>query len=411
MIKKKLLTFKQNASGNIAIMTAVVMPVLVAALGFGGEVAIWYHDSLQLQQAADKSVYAAAIDLRAGASSNTVLTTARDTAQINGFVPNTPSTGQPDSLAVFNPPISGAYTGNANAIQVVFKKYIPLNLSSLFMSAPVQENAIAVALISTADSACIIALSTTASGAISLGGNANLSVSGCNFNSNSTAADGVLTSGSAKLAVDCIVSVGGVSLNGGATTLVCPNAFTNAPPIRDPYASLPVPTSVTIRSNSNASVLQPGVYTNGLNLTGTKTLQPGVYIVTGGSVNVGANASITGSGVTIYVANGVNVSMNANGYVNLSAPTSGTYSGVLFFGARDGTGSITMNGTASSLLTGALYFPNQNISYNGNFSGNSGCMRVVAKTISWAGNTSISQDCSAFGIANIPSQQPVTLVE
>ena len=381
-------------------------------MGFGGEVAIWYHDSLQLQQAADKSVYAAAIDLRAGANSNTILTTARDTASVNGFVPGTSgATGMTDSLAVFNPPTSGAYTGNAKAIQVVFQKYVPLSFSSLFMSSPVQENASAVALIATADSACVLALSTTASGAISVGGSANLSLSGCNVNSNSTAADAVLTYGSGTLSVDCIVSVGGVSLRGGSTTLACANATTNAPPIGDPYSTLPVPTSGTTWLNSNAAVLRPGVYPNGLDLKGTKQLQPGVYIVTGGSVSVSALANITGSGVTIYVADGVSVSMNANGLINISAPTSGVYSGVLFYGARDGTGSVTMNGTASSLMTGALYFPNQNVSYLGNFSGNGGCMRVVAQTVSWSGHTSISQNCSAFGIANIPSQQPVTLVE
>ena len=157
--------------------------------------------------------------------------------------------------------------------------------------------------------------------------------------------------------------------------------------------------------------MQPGVYSNGLNLTGTKNLQPGVYIVTGGSVSVGANANITGSGVTIYVANGVDVKMNANGYVNLSAPTSGPYSGVLFFGARDGTGSVTMNGTAASLLTGSIYFPNQNVSYLGNFSGSGGCTQVVAKTVSWSGTTSIAQDCTTYGMASIPSQKTVMLVE
>ncbi len=423
MIKNSFSKLCLNDFGNIAIMTALLMPLLVAGAGFGAEAALWYHNGIKLQQTADKSVYAAALDLRAGASSNTLKSTALEIAASNGFIPQKSTTNPigpgwtaagingADNLIVSNPPTSGAYAGNPDAIQVALQKFIPLSFSAMFIDAPIVENATAVALIQTAGNACVLALSTTASGAVSIGGNASLNLTGCNINSNSTASNAVSTSGSATLSADCIVVVGGVSLNGGSTTQKCANTVTNTSAVADPYASLPVPTSATTRPNSNGATLQPGVYPNGLNLTGTKTLQPGVYIVTGGNINVGSNANITGSGVTIYVGNGVNVSMNSNGYVNLSAPTSGVYAGVLFFGARDGTGSVSMNGTASSSLTGAIYFPNQDLSYNGNFSGDSGCMRVVAKTVSWSGNASIAQDCSAFGIANIPSQKNVTLVE
>lgn len=423
MIRNSLSSFKRNNSGNVAIMTALLMPILVAGAGFGAEAALWYHNGIKLQQTADKSVFAAAIDLRAGASSDTLKSTALEIAAANGFTAQK-STSNPigpgwttvgiagaDNLIVSNPPTSGAYAGNPDAIQVALQKFIPLSFSAMFIDVPMVENVKAVALIQTAGNACVLALSTTAPGSVSVGGNASLNLTGCNINSNSTASNAVSTSGSSTLSADCIVVVGGVSLNGGSTTQQCANTVTNTSAVADPYASLPVPTSSTTRPNSNGATLQPGVYPNGLNLTGTKTLQPGVYIVTGGSINVGANANITGSGITIYVANGVDVSMNANGYVNLSAPTSGVYSGVLFFGARDGTGSVSMNGTSASKLTGAIYFPNQDLSYNGNFSGNGGCMRVVAKTVSWSGNATIAQDCSAFGIANIPSQRTVMLVE
>lgn len=423
MTRNSFRIFKRNNSANVAIMTALLMPLLVAGAGFGAEAALWYHQGIKLQQTADKSVFAAAIDLRAGANSDTIKSTALEIAAANGFTPQKSTTNPTgpswtaagiagaDNLIVSNPPRSGAYAGNPNAIQVALQKFIPLSFSAMFINAPIEENANAVALIQTAGNACVLALSTTASGSVSIGGNASLNLTGCNINSNSTASNAVSTSGSANLSVDCIVVVGGVSLSSGSTTQQCANTVTNTSAVADPYASLPVPTSSTTRPNSNGANLQPGVYPNGLNLSGTKTLQPGVYIITGGSVSVDANANITGSGVTIYVGNGVNVSMNANGFVNLSAPTSGVYSGVLFFGARDGTGSVSMNGTAASLLTGAIYFPNQNLSYNGNFSGNGGCMRVVAKTVSWSGNASIAQDCSAFGIANIPSQRTVMLVE
>lgn len=104
--------------------------------------------------------------------------------------------------------------------------------------------------------------------------------------------------------------------------------------------------------------------------------------------------------------------MNGNASVQLSAPTSGAYSGVLFYGDRAGSSaSSTFNGTADSLLTGAIYFPRQQISYLGNFSGNGGCTQVVADTIQWSGSSTINQDCTSLGMRDIPAGQSVALVE
>ena len=148
-----------------------------------------------------------------------------------------------------------------------------------------------------------------------------------------------------------------------------------------------------------------------MNLSGTKTLSPGVYVVSGGNFRINANANISGSGVTIYFTAGTSVSINGTATVNLSAPTSGTYSGMLFFGDRSATDNVTLNGTAASKLTGAVYFANQDINYLGNFSGNGGCTQVVGKTVEWSGNTTINQDCTAYGMKTIPAMQLVKLVE
>ena len=92
MIKNRFSKLWLNDSGNIAIMTAFVMPLLVAGAGFGAEAALWYHNGIKLQQTADKSVYAAALDLRAGASSATLKSTALEIAAANGFTPQKSTT-------------------------------------------------------------------------------------------------------------------------------------------------------------------------------------------------------------------------------------------------------------------------------------------------------------------------------
>ncbi|TIU64625.1 MAG: hypothetical protein E5W30_02225, partial [Mesorhizobium sp.] len=158
-----------------------------------------------------------------------------------------------------------------------------------------------------------------------------------------------------------------------------------------------------------------GTYCSGMDLKGNVALSSGVYVVQGG-FKINANAVITCAapctGVTIFMSGSNTVSMNGNATVNLSAPTSGTYSGVLFYGDRTGTAAqSTFNGTADSLLTGAIYFPRQQVNYLGNFSGNGGCTQVVADTIQWSGSTTIKQDCTSYGMKDIPAAQSVQLVE
>jgi len=103
---------------------------------------------------------------------------------------------------------------------------------------------------------------------------------------------------------------------------------------------------------------------------------------------------------------------NGNATIRLTAPTTGTYSGLLFFGDRSmpfATQSI--NGSAASLFTGAIYFPSQNISLLGNFSGAGGCMQVIADTIYYTGSATFSTNCANTGMATIQVPGNVTVAE
>ena len=138
----------------------------------------------------------------------------------------------------------------------------------------------------------------------------------------------------------------------------------------------------------------------------------GVYVISGGTLKINANANLSGSGVMIYLTNGATIQMNGNATVTLSAATTGTYAGILLFGGRSQATDVNkINGTASSSMTGAMYFPSQEVDLLGNFSGQNGRMQVVADTISHSGNTSFSTDCSSYGIPKINNPGAVALVE
>lgn len=394
-----------EAGGNVAVVFALTLPVVVGGAGLGVETSYWYYSSLKLQATADAAAYAGALEKIAGSDTAAITTAATQSATSNGL-----GTG---TIVVHTPPTSGPNTAN-KAVEVILNRNLDRIFTSIFVQGQVPEKARAVALITDGAYACNIALNASASQAILFSGNTTPKQTGCVTMSNSIASDAIKLQGSATLETDCLISVGGVSL-ANTPTMVCKAPITQALPAADPYASLPTPTASNpcknVNGNKNSQTLQAGTYCSGMDLKGNVTLSPGVYVVEG-SLKVNANAVISGTGVTIFMSGSNIVSMNGNATVTLSAPTSGAYSGVLFYGDRTGSAAqSTFNGTASSLLTGAIYFPRQQVNYLGNFSGINGCTQVVADTIQWSGSTIIKQDCTSLGMKNMPAAQAVRIVE
>jgi hypothetical protein len=391
--------------GSTAVALAASMPLVVGGAAFGVETTYWYYKDLQLQAAADAAAYAGALEKRAGSKNPAALTAATAVAKTNGYVSSI-------GTAVLNsPPLTGTHK-TAKSVEVILQETQPRFFSSLFIQTAVVIKARAVAVYEDAGSACILALHKSASKAALFSGSSTSKFIGCSVMANSLATDAVTVQGSGKLETSCVYSVGGVSVTAGLKLDECNSAQIGVSPVGDPYADRDPPVAGASQSTSG-STLSPGLYNGGMTLSGTKTLSAGVYTVSGGDLKINANAHISGSGVMFYLTNGARVSINGNATVNLSAATTGTYSGVLFFGDRADTGASknTFNGTATSLLTGAIYFASQTIQFLGNFSGIDGCTQVVGLTVEWSGNANISKDCTAHGMHAIPAAELVKLVE
>lgn len=393
-----------HTKGNVAMVFALALPVVVGGAGFGVETTYWYYRSLSLQAAADAAAHAGAIERRAGAGEQAVTDVAVMAASENGY------DATAGTAEVNTPPLSGPSAGG-DAVEVVLRETAVRFFTRMFMDEDVDLTARAVASFRTASNACVLALDPTASRAAQFSGNTAVSLTGCSVMANSRAADAVSLRGSARLTVNCLISGGGANLGSGATLTECRSPILNAPPVGDPYASIPEPAAQGGCLNGNGSTLSPGRYCSGLRLGGNVTLQPGVYHISGGDFRVNANANIQGQGVTFVLHGSSGLNFNGNATVNLAAPTTGAAAGILFFGDRSGSGSSTLNGTASSRMTGAIYLPRQAVSYLGNYSGSGGCVRVVARTVEWSGSTQLSSDCSSFGIPAIPVLHLVQLTE
>jgi Flp pilus assembly protein TadG len=399
----QLRRFVRQRCGNVAIVFGLSLPLVVGGAGLGVETTYWYYKHLQLQSAANQAAYAGAIEIRAGSSTSTAQAAALSTASTNGF------DAASGTLTFNTPPTSGTHQ-NSQAVEVILREPEQRFFSQIFSSSPVNAQGRAVAAFSTASGACILALDPSASKAANFSGSSAVTLNGCSVMANSVAPDAVNLQGAGQLTTDCLISVGGAQTTNNVHYNTCTAPITNAPPVADPFANIPAPSTTGACQSSSGAVLQPGIYCGGLTLQGAKTLSPGTYVVEG-DFKTNANAVVVGSGVTIYVTSGGKVSMNGNATVTLSAPTSGTYSGLLLFGDRTDASAVTLNGTAASQMTGNLYFSNQAVSYLGNFSGLNGCVRVVGRTVQWSGNTSVSDNCTNYGMQEIPAQQVVALVE
>lgn len=387
--------FRRNEDGHVAILMAVSAALLVAGAGFGVEVGYWRFQHARLQQAADAAAYAAALELRAKSGAGKMMSAARDVAVDNNF---DPSRG---AITVVTP--SPAVASDATTVQANLTRSEPPIFTALFRSEPVLISAAASARYTPAANACVLALDRSASRAVLFSGSSSLSLAGCVVASNSSASDAIRVQGASTVSAPCMYTVGGAQVTSGVTLTACTGVMTDEPLTPDPYKDYVIPAATgTVYQQKSRSHYEPGVYPNGISPSGSATFASGAYFVTGGEFSGKNGAILSGSGVTFFFLNNTAVDLHNQPDVRLSAPTSGANAGMLFVGARTNTANnVLINGGGSAQLTGALYFPGQEVNYAGNVSGHNGCVQVVAKTVAWTGNVSMAVDCSAFGIAKI----------
>ena len=390
--------------GNIAIITALGAPALVGFCGLGAETGFWYFRQSDIQAAADIGAYNADMTLRDGSGKTQVVNVATTDAGNNGW-----RTAQ-GTITVNTPPTSGP-NQNARSVEILVTENEQRFFTALFASGTVPIKARAVATYDVQAPACMVGLNKTKKNTVQFWGNALADFTSCNIVSDSSSSSAFSVGGAARVTAPCADSYGGANIQATLTLTSCKSITTNAPYVADPYANVGAPTVASSCLTPSGNELNPGTYC-GLTLQGTETLDAGVYVINGGTLKINANSLISGTGITFYLTGGATLQINGSATLNLTAPTSGPYAGLLFYGDRtQAWASNTINGTASSNITGAVYFPSQEVDFLGNFSGSGGCTQVVADTIYYTGSATFSTNCGGTGMASIPVPTAVRLVE
>jgi Flp pilus assembly protein TadG len=414
---RRLKQLLSDRRGGVAVMTAMSLTSLLGFAGLGTEATLWYVAKRNLQGATDAAAYTAATAEAAGQNSTAFTDAAKAVAKKYGFVDGAGGV----TVSVNNPPHSGANTGNAQAVEVLIQQPQQLMFAALFMDSNPNISARAVAAPGVATGGgpadCVIALDRGNVTDVIDTGTATLNMSSCNIMVNSPSSSALSISGTATINARSASIVGNYTTSGDAHLNVTDGITTGSAPMNDPYANVQIPPysgcNQTNYSVSTSHTLTPvnGIYVlcNGLRVTGqgNLTLQPGVYIINGGNMSVSGGATVSGNGVTIIMTNSTtptstgSVSIAGGSNINLSAPTTGATAGLAFFQDRGAAnnGSNSFSGGATQSITGALYFPNQAVSFSGN-SGNTPapCTQLVGYTLTFTGTSAFNANCNGLGL-------------
>lgn len=408
MMRKRIGTFlerlRKNTGGNILLMAGAGITVLVGAAGISVDTVQWYLWKRQMQQAVDTGAVAGAMAMTFGRDHNGAVT-----SEV-GRTANTTHTIE----TVNTPPTSGAWSGDAGAIEVIATTSQALPFSSVFLSTPPTIRTRAVATAVAVGNPCVRALAVDGTGVDVFGGaQVNL---GCPVSSNSPGGVSVDLGGSSYLNTNLIMSVGGIDYSGGNVPSDA-SLVSYGLPVEDPLASRSLDWSHITCSLNNMNItpsqtveLDPCVYRNGLRIQGDVTLNGGLYVIHGGTLTINSNARIrlAGTGGVTFILTGntpttvATLSINGGADIDIRAPTAAeaasapahNFGSILFY--QDPIASDlnnTINGGSDINLQGAIYFPTNDLVYNGDSTQTAQCLLIVTQRVRFGGTNNIDNNC------------------
>ena len=394
----------RDEKGQASIL--IVIFIGLVAMGFmamGVDVAQLFYARRIAQSAADSAAMAAAQSIGNNKASSAILLAAEQAAALNGF--NYAASSNPAVVSYSNPPTYGNYAGTTSYVEVNVSKPIPTFFLPLLSKsfATVTVAARAVATWKAAAAACICTTSTSGDD-IDASNNAKItSTNGCAVVSDSSDSNSLTVVGSASITSSSIATVstswttsninnsGSTSssvVTGSAacsTTLPATPTFDESTCVTDPSSGYGTWTVGPSTSTGTACYKGLSIGTNGA----TVTLNPGTYIIDGGTLNFASAGAKGGTGVFFYLTNGATVNFGGGGTFNLSAPTSGDYSGVLFYQDASDTSTFHIQGGASGTFTGAFLIPGATLEVD---NGTTVVLNsaILAKKLIAAGGTTIN---------------------
>lgn len=357
----------RDRGGNFGLTTALLAPLLLVAAGGSVDISHLFAEKANLQQLLDAGVLSAA-----GKSDS-----ASRRAEVQSFLSTLSATSGGPTASEISAGLNVVDNADGSLTATYkqnFQTYF-LGIAGLSqMNIAVSSTALAAAATATANPApCIYVLANT-NQALLVNSGAKVTSQDCKVDVASISNPAFIMNSNATISTAkfCVKGTQYIN-NGGKIT----NMQTGCATDPDPYAGvLPEPTvSSTCTTsgalNGNSFTVQPGVQCGTtFNGSPTITFAPGLHIIKGTMI-INANSTVIAQGVTFYFPDS-NSKIQFNGGVTLtaSAPTSGTYNGLLMYEKTSDASNnankqqFVFNGSKGESLQGIIYLPNRNVTYN-----------------------------------------------
>lgn len=395
--------------GNAIMIAAAAMPLVIGAAAIGVDTIQLTLSKRHLQRAADAGALAGAY---AVVQSKPAAAAVDRDLTLNNKIPLSVT------RVVENAPTTGSYSGDANAVRVVLTAQRTSPFMQFFnRSAPIVKVE-ATAAVVYAGKFCMVSLETGNTTGVTFTGSTDIDL-GCGVATNATGSAAISAGGSSRIVASPIAAIGGVPSSSSYATGT--KLLPYSPKQVDPFATLPVPAppsgcntgTLSVQPNqSNAAAAETStnvICYASMNIKGTINFGSDKTIyVAGGTLSFGAQADVTctrctfiltgppGTTATAPTASPIaTIDMHGNAVLTLTSPSTGTYKDLLMYQdprATIGNG-ISINGNSSTTYQGGFYFPKAYMTFNGNTGMHTTCLQLVARRLTFSGNSSVSNVC------------------
>jgi Flp pilus assembly protein TadG len=392
---KRLIGLLRNEKGNALIIGAATLPLILGSAAFAVDSIQMALMKRQLQHAADSAAMAGAYALEQSVDPEDAVH--HDLDQ-NYF----PILTQAEAVTV------GPSAGYQQTVRVQLTTAKKLPFFSLFTHTTTTITGDATAALVQTGNFCMLSLYNGTDPGIDVNGTADVTL-GCGMAANSTGPQGVTAGGNSTISASPIMAVGG--LDGTSNNFVAPTKLQpHSQAQADPFLSVPNP-------SPPSPCLPGGTLTGGTYATGTYCfssvgIQPSnaatfgdgsVIYVNGGDVDIKGDFTALNSTLVMTGTNGQagNFTMNSQANLKMSAPTSGTYKGLIVYRDRRAPNvGIKINGGAGSQFSGAIYMPSTDMEFTGNSGMNVQCLQMVGQKLIFRGTAQLNNSCNVPGQTN-----------
>lgn len=355
MLYKTFRHYRQDRSGNFGMISALLLPLLLVSAGGAVDLASALSTRTKMQEQLDAAMLAAAHK----PTKSEQYAEASRFLQLGSGIEFEITFNQDGSL-------TGRYQRN------VTNSF--LGIIGLYTFSPSVTTTVAtIAKQTTGGNGCIYALGNV-NQAVLINSGANVQSKKCEVHVHSTSNPAFIMNAGAsiKTAKFCVKGKNYIQ-NGGTLTNLKPGCAAEPDPYAGALKEPAVPSNCTTSGPKDGQniTLEPGKHCGTtFNGSPTITFKPGLHIISGRMI-INSGATVIANGVTFYFPD-VGSEIRANGELKFTAtaPTSGTYKGILMFEKTSDANNnankqqYVFNGSKGEFLKGVIHLPNRDVTYN-----------------------------------------------